>query len=132
MYSIYRDRDLIGRSRLERAGYLFGDAQGVFEPTLAFRALQDRASARSSAVAAELETAGRENRMDDDMIQGMIEMALLFDRDGTWPDLEVVSPDGRKLNARVDGFAETSPGRWRIGVTINDAEYWHRAAEGTL
>jgi hypothetical protein len=132
VYSIYRGGEIIGRTRLERPGLVIGDAQGLFEPAAAFRGLRDRHAARSSVIAAELEERVRTGEVPADLVRHFRDVSLLFDRNGTWPDLEVVSPDGRKLNARVDGFAETSPNHWVIGVTVNDAEYWRRAAEGTL
>ena len=131
MYSIFRGSELVGRSRLERPNYLIGDVQGVFEPAGAFRRLRDRINARSEAITAELEREMGTGDLSRESVDDFRELALLSGR-GKWPDLEVVSPDGRALNARVDGFVETSAGRWMIGVTVNDAEYWHRAAEGTL
>jgi len=132
MYNILRGGRLIGYSRLETPCVLTGEARGVLETGPAFAEIRDRLAAQAAAVEAEL-AADPQTRGPPDFANDFREMLLLAGAgtDG-FRDLSVVAPDGRVLNARVNGFAEVAPGRWVVAVAVNDGEFWRRAAAGTL
>lgn len=135
MYTIRHGTATIGHTRLETPWELTGHAQGVFEPTPAFSMLHEQLNAIAGEVDAQLGVAVREGHISPDLVDDFREMALLHHdsiQSDVWIDIDVISATGRPVSARVDGFAETEPGRWVISVTVNDAAFWRRAAEGTL
>jgi hypothetical protein len=92
-------------------------------------------TAIAAAVDARLELEVSEGHIPPDLVDDFREMALLYgdsSQSDVWNDLDVVTADGRMLNARVDGFARTESGHWLTSVTVNDAQFWRRAANGTL
>jgi hypothetical protein len=134
MYRIRRGDAVIGQTRLEQAEPLTGQVQGTFDPAGDFELVRGRIPGIADAIDAELEAEVQAGRIPADWVGDYREMQLLGDERhrAVWADLEVVDADGRVVNARVDGFAESNQGVWLIGVTINDERYWRSVADSTL
>jgi hypothetical protein len=134
MYRIVRGSVVVGQTRLEKPDILIGHAQGAFFPAADFEPLRDRVAAIRAAIEAELAAEVQSGNIPADWANDFRDMEVLGDgrHRAAWADLSVSDPAGRVVNARVDGFAESDEERWSIGVTINDATYWRRAADRTL